>query len=113
MGYYANNSKIKVIAPWRDWDFQSRKDLIDFAEKNQIPVAKDKIGELPFSTDANLLHIIRGKILEDPWIEPPDYIYTRTNNISETPNKPETLIIGFENGDPISLNEENSNLMNY
>ncbi len=107
LGYYANNSKIKVIAPWRDWDFQSRKDLIDFAEKNQIPVAKDKIGEPPFSTDANLLHTSsEGKILEDPWIEPPDYIYTRTNNISETPNKPETLIIGFENGDPISLNEE-------
>ena len=107
LGYYANNSKIKVIAPWRDWDFQSRKDLIDFAEKNQIPVAKDKIGEPPFSTDANLLHTSsEGKILEDPWVEPPDYIYTRTNNISETPNKPETLIIGFENGDPISLNEE-------
>ena len=81
LGYYSNNSDIKVIAPWRDWDFNSRTDLINFAEEHQIPVAKDKIGEPPFSTDANILHTSsEGKILEDPWIEAPEYVYTRTND---------------------------------
>ena len=107
LGYYANNANIEVIAPWRDWEFESRKDLIDFAEKNQIQVSKDKIGEPPFSTDANLLHTSsEGKILEDPWIEAPEYVYTRTKNIIETPNDPETLVIEFEKGDPISINDK-------
>ena len=107
LGYYANNPNIKVIAPWRDWEFESRKDLIEFAQNNQIQVAKDKIGEPPFSTDANLLHTSsEGKLLEDPWVEPPDYVYTRTKNLSETPNDPEYINIGFEMGDPVSLNEK-------
>ena len=104
LGYYSNNPNIKIIAPWRDWEFSSRKDLIDFAEKNQIKVEKDKLGEPPFSTDANLLHTSsEGKILEDPWVEAPDYIYTRTKNLSETPDQPVTIIIEFEKGDPVSL----------
>ena len=107
LGYYANNPNIKVIAPWRDWEFESRKDLIEFAQNNQIQVAKDKIGEPPFSTDSNLLHTSsEGKLLEDPWVEPPEYVYTRTKNLSETPNDPEYINIGFEMGDPVSLNEK-------
>ncbi len=107
LGYYANNPKIEIIAPWREWEFESRNDLLDYAEKNQITVPKDKIGEPPFSTDANLLHTSsEGKLLEDPWIEPPEYVYSRTKSIEETPNKAEILTIGFENGDPVSINEE-------
>tara|TARA_B100001287_G_scaffold274661_1_gene280426 strand:- start:2157 stop:3344 length:1188 start_codon:yes stop_codon:yes gene_type:complete len=107
LGYYANNSKINVIAPWRDWEFKSRTDLIDFAEKNQIQVSKDKVGEPPFSTDANLLHTSsEGKILEDPWEEPPEYVFTRTKNLSQTPDTPETIIIGFKEGDPVSINDK-------
>ena len=107
LGYYSNNPDIEIIAPWRDWEFNSRKDLIDFAEKNQIQFAKDKIGESPFSTDANILHTSsEGKILEDPWIEAPEYIYTRTNNLNETPDEPEIINISFKNGDPIYLNEK-------
>ena len=107
LGYYANNPDINVIAPWRDWNFESRNELINFAQKNQIEVTKDKVGEPPFSTDANLLHTSsEGKILEDPWVEPPEYIFSRTKNIIDTPNEPETIIIGFENGDPISLNNK-------
>ena len=104
LGYYANNPKIKVISPWRDWEFETRKDLIKFAELNQIPVPKDKLGEPPFSTDANILHTSsEGKILEDPWIEPPDYVYTRVKGLLETPDNPETITIEFEKGDPIKL----------
>ncbi len=107
LGYYANDSNIKVIAPWRDWEFESRKELIDYAEKNQIQVAKDKLGEPPFSTDANLLHTSsEGKVLEDPWIAAPDYVYTRTKSLDETPNTPENIVIDFENGDPISVNDK-------
>ena len=107
LGYYASNPKIEVIAPWRDWEFQSRKDLIEYAEKNQITVPKDKMGEPPFSTDANLLHTSsEGKLLEDPWVEPPEYVFSRTNNIENAPDEAETLIIGFKNGDPISINEK-------
>ena len=106
LGYYANNPNIKIIAPWRDWQFNSRSDLIDFAEKNQIQVTKDKIGEPPFSTDANLLHTSsEGKILEDPWVEAPEYIYTRTKNLNDTPNISEIVKIEFKNGDPVSVNE--------
>ncbi len=107
LGYYANNPNIKVIAPWRDWEFKSREDLIKFAKLNQIAVPKDKLGDSPFSTDANLLHTSsEGKILEDPWVEPPDYVYTRTNNLIDTPNQPEVINIEFEKGDPIKLNEK-------
>ena len=107
LGYYANNPKIEVIAPWRDWEFESRNDLLDYAEKNQITVPKDKMGEPPFSTDANLLHTSsEGKLLEDPWLEPPEHIFSRTKSIEDTPDKAEVIIIGFENGDPVSINEE-------
>ena len=107
LGYYANNPNIKVIAPWREWEFESRKDLIEYAEKNQITVPKDKMGEPPFSTDANLLHTSsEGKLLEDPWVEPPEYVFTRTKSIEQSPNKAEILTIGFKNGDPISVNEK-------
>jgi len=107
LGYYANNPKIEVIAPWRDWEFDSRNDLLDYAEKNQITVPKDKMGEPPFSTDANLLHTSsEGKLLEDPWLEPPEHIFSRTKSIDNTPDKAEVIIIGFENGDPVSINEE-------
>ena len=105
LGYYSNNPKIKVIAPWREWDFETRNHLIKFAEENQIMVPKDKIGEPPFSTDANLLHTSwDGKILEDPWTEVPDYVFTRTKSITETPNQPEVINIEFNNGDPVKLN---------
>ena len=107
LGYYANNPKIDVIAPWRDWEFESRNDLLDYAEKNQITVPKDKMGEPPFSIDANLLHTSsEGKLLEDPWLEPPEHIFSRTKSIKDTPDKAEVIIIGFENGDPVSINEE-------
>ena len=107
LGYYANNPKIEVIAPWRDWEFESRNDLLDYAEKNQITIPKDKMGEPPFSTDANLLHTSsEGKLLEDPWLEPPEHIFSRTKSVEDTPNKAEVIIIGFENGDPVSINEE-------
>ncbi len=107
LGYYANNSNIQVIAPWREWEFETRKDLIEYAEKNQITVPKDKMGEPPFSTDANLLHTSsEGKLLEDPWIEPPKHVFTRTKSIEESSNKAEILLIGFKNGDPISINEK-------
>ena len=105
LGYYSNNPEIKVIAPWREWDFETRNHLIKFAEENQIMVPKDKIGEPPFSTDANLLHTSsEGKILEDPWTEVPDYVFTRTNSITETPDQPEVINIEFSNGDPVKLN---------
>ena len=98
---------IKVIAPWRDWEFESRNDLINFAEENQISVPKDKKGEPPFSTDANLLHTSsEGKILEDPWIEPPEYIYTRTNNLENTPDKPNVINIEFKQGDPVKIDNK-------
>jgi argininosuccinate synthase len=102
---YALNPNIRVIAPWREWDLQSRTKLIDYAEKNQIPVPKDKRGEAPFSVDTNLLHTSsEGKILEDPNIEAPEYVYQRTVNPVDAPNKPEVIKIGFEKGDAISVN---------
>ncbi len=108
LGYYANNPKIEVISPWRDWEFKSRIDLINYAEKNQITVTKDKMGEPPFSTDSNLLHTSsEGKLLEDPWIEPPEYVFSRTSSIEDSPDKAEELIIEFKNGDPVSINNHN------
>ena len=108
LGYYANNSNIKVISPWREWNLNSRNDLIDFAEKHQISIPKDKRGEAPFSTDANLLHTSsEGKLLEDPWMETPDYVYSRTKSISEAKDRADEIIISFEKGDALALNEKN------
>jgi argininosuccinate synthase len=105
LGYYALEPGIKIIAPWREWDFKSREDLIAFAEAHQIPVAKDKRGEAPFSVDANLLHSSsEGKVLEDPNEEPPPYVYMRTISPEEAPDKPAVITIGFEKGDAVSLN---------
>ena len=102
---YALNPDIKVIAPWREWDLQSRTKLLAFAEENQIPIAKDKRGEAPFSVDANLLHTSsEGKVLEDPAIEAPDYVYQRTVNPEDAPNEPEFVEITYEKGDPVALN---------
>ena len=104
---YALNPDIKVIAPWREWDLSSRTKLIDFAEKHQIPIAKDKRGEAPFSVDANLLHTSsEGKVLEDPAIAAPDYVYQRTVHPEEAPDQPEYVEIGFEKGDAVSINGE-------
>jgi argininosuccinate synthase len=105
--YYALEPNITVIAPWREWEFKSRAALIDFAEKNQILVTKDKRGEAPFSTDANLLHTSsEGKLLEDPAVEAPDYVYQRTVSPEDAPNQPEIIEISFERGDPVSVNGE-------
>ena len=104
---YALNPEIKVIAPWREWDLTSRTRLIEFAEKHQIPVAKDKRGDAPFSVDANLLHTSsEGKILEDPAIEAPEYVYQRTVSPEKAPETPEMVEIGFERGDAVSINGE-------
>ena len=102
---YALNPDIKVIAPWRDWSFKSRTDLIDFAEKHQIPIAKDKRNEAPFSVDANLLHSSsEGKVLEDPWDEPPEYVYQRTLSPMQAPDEPTEITLSFSKGDPVALN---------
>lgn len=102
---YALNPDIKVIAPWREWDLTSRTRLLEFAEAHQIPIAKDKRGEAPFSVDANLLHTSsEGKVLEDPAVEAPDYVYQRTVHPEDAPNEPEFVEIGFERGDAVSIN---------
>ncbi|MGR3661135.1 MAG: argininosuccinate synthase [Paracoccaceae bacterium] len=104
---YALNPDIKVIAPWREWELTSRTTLIDFAEKHQIPIATDKRGEAPFSVDANLLHTSsEGKILEDPAIEAPDYVYQRTVAPEDAPDTAEYIEVGFEQGDAVSINGE-------
>ncbi len=104
---YALNPDIKVIAPWRLWDLTSRTKLIEFAEKNQIPIAKDKRGEAPFSVDANLLHTSsEGKVLEDPAEEAPDYVYQRTVHPEDAPDRPELVEITFERGDAVAVNGE-------
>ena len=107
LGYYALQPDIKVIAPWREWDLTSRTRLIEYAEQHQIPVPKDKRGESPFSTDANMLHTSsEGKVLEDPWQEVPDYVYSRTANPEDAPDTPEYVTIDFERGDGVALNGE-------
>lgn len=104
---YALNPNIKVIAPWRDWTFKSRTDLLKFAEENQIPVPKDKLGEAPFSVDANLLHSSsEGKVLEDPWVEAPEYVHMRTVSPMDAPDVATEIEIEFEKGDAIALNGE-------
>ena len=107
LSYLAQDPDIKVIAPWREWELSSRTKLIEYAEKHQIAISKDKMGEAPFSVDANLLHVsAEGKILEDPWIEPEEYIYSRTVNPMEAPDKPTEITIEFSKGDPIALNQK-------
>ena len=107
LGYYANNPKIKVIAPWREWDLKSRKDLIDYAKKSQIPFPYDKTDEPPYSMDANLLHTsYEGKALEDPWKEPEESMFTRTISHEESPDKPTYLELEFSKGDLVAINGE-------
>jgi argininosuccinate synthase len=107
LSYYALKPDVTVIAPWREWDLLSRTKLIEFAEQHQIPIAKDKRGEAPFSVDANLLHTSsEGKVLEDPADEVPDYVYSRTLGPEEAPDEPTVITIGFEEGDPVSIDGE-------
>jgi argininosuccinate synthase len=102
--YYALKPDIKVIAPWREWELESRTKLLDFAEKHQIPIAKDKRGEAPFSVDANLLHSSsEGKVLEDPWLEPDEMVYQRTIAPEAAPDKATYVEIEFEHGDPVAV----------
>ena len=104
LSYYALEPDIKVIAPWREWDLTSRSALLAFAEKNQIPIAKDKRGEAPFSVDANLLHVSsEGKVLEDPAAPVPDYVYSRTLDPKDAPDTPSFIEIDFKSGDPIAV----------
>ncbi|MCD1625004.1 argininosuccinate synthase [Seohaeicola saemankumensis] len=104
---YALNPDIKVIAPWRIWDLTSRTKLIEFAEANQIPIAKDKRGEAPFSVDANLLHTSsEGKALEDPAVQAPEYVYQRTVAPEDAPDAPECIEVSFERGDATAINGE-------
>jgi len=104
---YALEPDIKVIAPWRDWDLNSRTKLIQWAEAHQIPIAKDKRGEAPFSIDANLLHTSsEGKVLEDPAEEAPDYVYQRTVDPEDAPDQPEYIEISFEKGDAVAIDGE-------
>ena len=105
LSYYALNPDIKVVAPWREWDLNSREKLIAYAEQNQIPVPKDRRGEAPFSVDANLLHTSsEGKVLEDPAMPCPDYVYQRTIAPEDAPDKPTEITIGFKAGDAVSIN---------
>jgi argininosuccinate synthase len=107
LAYYALEPDIRVIAPWREWEFASREQLIDFAEKNQIPISKDKRGESPFSIDANLLHSSsEGKVLEDPTQEAPEYVHQRTVSPEDAPDKASVIEISFEHGDPVSIDGE-------
>jgi argininosuccinate synthase len=107
LGYYALAPDIKVIAPWREWDLTSRTRLIEFAEQHQIPIPRDKRGESPFSTDANLLHTSsEGKVLEDPWEEVPDYVFSRTDNPETAPDTPQIITVDFERGDAVAVDGE-------
>ena len=107
LGYYACNPDIKVIAPWREWDLQSREKHIAYAEQNQIPVPKDKRGEAPFSVDANLLHTSsEGKVLEDPSQAAPEFVYQRSVSPEAAPDKPSFISVGFEAGDAVSIDGE-------
>ncbi len=104
LGYYALKPDIKVIAPWREWDLTSRTKLLEYAEKHQIPIAKDKRGEAPYSTDANLLHIsYEGKVLENPWEAPHEDMFTRSVSPEKAPNEPQLVEIEFERGDAVAV----------
>ena len=107
VGYYSLKPDVKVIAPWREWDLTSRTRLLEFAEANQIPIAKDKRGEAPFSVDANLLHSSsEGKVLEDPWQEPPESVWQRTIRPEDAPDTPTEITMEFERGDAVAINGE-------
>jgi len=107
VAYYALKPDVTIIAPWREWDLRSREQLIAFAEAHQIPIAKDKRGEAPFSVDANLLHASsEGKVLEDPALEVPDYVYSRTIDPEKAPDKATVITIEFERGDPVAIDGE-------
>lgn len=107
LGYYGLAPDINVISPWREWDLNSREALIAYAERNQIPVPQDKRGEAPFSTDANLLHIsAEGKVLEDPAMPAPEYVFSRTVNPESAPSEGVEVEVSFENGDPVSVDGE-------
>ncbi len=107
LAYAALDPDIRVIAPWREWDLTSRARLIEFAEAHQIPIPKDKLGEPPYSQDANLLHISsEGKALEDPWVEPDESVYTRTVSPLDAPDAPRETAIDFEAGDPVAIDGE-------
>jgi argininosuccinate synthase len=104
LSYYALAPDIKVIAPWREWELRSRTRLLAYAEQHQIPIAKDKRGEAPFSIDANLLHVsAEGKVLEDPWCEPEEFVYSCTVAPEQAPDKPQYVEIAFERGDPVAV----------
>ena len=105
LGYYYHNPNIKVISPWREWDLNSRSSLVEYADKHGIEIAKDKRGEQPFSIDENVLHSsAEGKVLEDPWTEAPEYVYTRSVSPEKAPDKAEELIIEYKSGDACALN---------
>ena len=107
LGYYGLEPDIRVIAPWREWKFASREALLDFAEKHQIPIAKDKRGDAPFSVDANLLHSSsEGKVLEDPAVEAPEFVYQRTIAPEDAPDRPTVFTMDFEKGDPVAIDGE-------
>src|SRR5687767_10962055 len=107
LAYYALKPDVTVIAPWREWDLTSREALLDFAEQHQIPIAKDKRGDAPFSVDANLLHASsEGKVLEDPAQEVPDYVYSRTIDPESAPDKPAVITMDFEQGDAVAIDGE-------
>ena len=104
LGYYGLEPDITVIAPWREWDFKSREALLDFAEKHQIQITKDKRGEAPFSVDANLLHSSsEGKVLEDPAVEAPEFVHMRTIAPEDAPDKPQIFTLDFDKGDPVAI----------
>ena len=104
LGYYAHEPGIRVIAPWREWDIDSREALVDYAEQHQIPIPRDKRGEPPYSTDANLLHIsYEGKALEDPWVGPDESVFTRSVSPQAAPDRPTTVEIDFESGDAVAV----------
>ena len=104
LAYYSLQPDIRVVAPWREWDLGSRTKLIEYAEQNQIPIPRDKRGEAPFSVDANLLHIsAEGKVLEDPWVAPEEYVFSRSVSPEEAPDKPTEIEIEFEAGDPVAI----------
>jgi argininosuccinate synthase len=107
LSYYALAPDIKVVAPWREWDLTSRTRLVDYADRHQIPIPLDKRGEAPFSVDANLLHIsAEGKVLEDPWVEPEEYVYSRTVAPEQAPDQAQYVEIDFARGDPVAIDGE-------
>jgi argininosuccinate synthase len=104
LSYYAMAPDITVIAPWREWDLTSRSGLVEYADRHQIPIARDKRGEAPFSVDANLLHVsAEGKDLEDPWVEPGEYVFSRTVAPEQAPDQPQYVEIDFRRGDPVAV----------